>query len=128
VTETGLPLYGINIQRFLPPSSGGCLLLLAGKSTLLRLIMGREKPSVSGRVGLGEHNIVPNYFEQNQAEALDGELTVLDTLIQVSWSGAGDLLGTHTSGKGCGRGAPLGWGEQCYVVMPAQDRHRTHVR
>ena len=37
----------------------------AGKSTLLRLVMGREKP-ISGRVELGEHHIVPNYFEQNQ--------------------------------------------------------------
>ncbi len=55
----------------------------AGKSTLLRLIMGREKPT-SGRVSLGEHNIIPNYFEQNQAEALDLELNVLDTLIQAS--------------------------------------------
>ena len=37
----------------------------AGKSTLLRLIMGREQP-ISGRVELGAHGIVPNYFEQNQ--------------------------------------------------------------
>lgn len=57
--------------------------LAAGKSTLLRLMMGREKPN-QGDVYLGEHNIVPNYFEQNQAEALDLELTVLDTLIQAS--------------------------------------------
>ncbi|KIY91540.1 hypothetical protein MNEG_16424 [Monoraphidium neglectum] len=53
----------------------------AGKSTLLRLIMGREKP-MAGRVSLGEHNIVPNYFEQNQAEALDLELTVMETLVR----------------------------------------------
>jgi len=52
----------------------------AGKSTLLRLIMGRESPSGGGRCSLGEHHIVPNYFEQNQAEALDGERTVLETL------------------------------------------------
>jgi ATPase subunit of ABC transporter with duplicated ATPase domains len=52
----------------------------AGKSTLLRLIMGREKPTDSGKCSLGEHHIVPNYFEQNQAEALDGERTVLETL------------------------------------------------
>jgi len=52
----------------------------AGKSTLLRLIMGREAPSGGGRCSLGEHHIVPNYFEQNQAEALDGRLTVLETL------------------------------------------------
>lgn len=36
-----------------------------GKSTLLKLIMGLEKPT-SGEVILGEHNVVPNYFEQNQ--------------------------------------------------------------
>lgn len=42
----------------------------AGKSTLLRMVMGREKPN-AGRVELGEHSIHPNYFEQNQAEALD---------------------------------------------------------
>eukprot|EP01018_Ginkgo_biloba_P037821 Gb_01083 [translate_table: standard] len=36
-----------------------------GKSTLLRLIMGYEKPT-HGRVSLGEHNVNPNYFEQNQ--------------------------------------------------------------
>ena len=36
-----------------------------GKSTLLKLIMGLEKP-IGGEVLLGEHNILPNYFEQNQ--------------------------------------------------------------
>lgn len=55
----------------------------AGKSTLLRLIMGREQPK-AGRVSLGEHGIVPNYFEQNQAEALDLNLTVLDTLVRAA--------------------------------------------
>lgn len=51
----------------------------AGKSTLLRLIMGQEKP-VEGEVSLGEHMIKPNYYEQNQSEALDPNLTVLKTL------------------------------------------------
>lgn len=36
-----------------------------GKSTLLKLIMGLEKPT-KGEVILGEHNVLPNYFEQNQ--------------------------------------------------------------
>lgn len=36
-----------------------------GKSTFLRLVMGREQP-IKGTVDLGEHAIQPNYFEQNQ--------------------------------------------------------------
>lgn len=36
-----------------------------GKSTLLKLIMSLQKP-VGGEVMLGEHNVLPNYFEQNQ--------------------------------------------------------------
>jgi ATPase subunit of ABC transporter with duplicated ATPase domains len=55
----------------------------AGKSTLLRLLMGRESPQ-HGNVMLGEHSIVPNYYEQNQSEALDPKLTVLDTLMQAA--------------------------------------------
>ena len=51
----------------------------SGKSTLLRLIAGMEKPC-EGKVQLGEHNIVPAYFEQNQAEALDLTKTVLQTI------------------------------------------------
>jgi ATP-binding cassette subfamily F protein 3 len=57
---------------FLGPN--GC-----GKSTLLRLIMGLEE-ATEGKVGLGEHNVIPGYFEQNQAEALDLEKTVMDTI------------------------------------------------
>ncbi|KAM7261996.1 hypothetical protein ACFE04_021073 [Oxalis oulophora] len=37
-----------------------------GKSTLLKLILGLEKPT-RGEILLGEHNVLPNYFEQNQA-------------------------------------------------------------
>jgi ATP-binding cassette, subfamily F, member 3 len=51
----------------------------AGKSTLLRLIMGTETPS-EGQVTLGEYNVYPAYFEQNQAEALDLSKTLLDTI------------------------------------------------
>jgi ATP-binding cassette subfamily F protein 3 len=50
-----------------------------GKSTLLRFIVGEEAP-VSGVVKMGEHNIVPAYFAQNQAEALDLDKTVLATI------------------------------------------------
>lgn len=51
----------------------------AGKSTLLRLIMGLEAPS-DGSVELGNHNVIPGYFEQNQAEALDLSKKVIDTI------------------------------------------------
>jgi ATP-binding cassette subfamily F protein 3 len=51
----------------------------AGKSTLLRLIMGLEQPT-EGDVSLGKHQVIANYFEQNQAEALDLERTVVNTL------------------------------------------------
>nr|MDJ0731169.1 ABC-F family ATP-binding cassette domain-containing protein [Crocosphaera sp.] len=51
----------------------------AGKSTLLRLIMGIEE-ATEGFVTLGKHNVLPGYFEQNQAEALDLTKTVMNTI------------------------------------------------
>ncbi|OWY67982.1 lysophospholipase [cyanobacterium TDX16] len=51
----------------------------AGKSTLLRLITGMEEPT-EGAVELGAHNVIPSYFEQNQAEALDLNKTVMETI------------------------------------------------
>jgi ATP-binding cassette, subfamily F, member 3 len=51
----------------------------AGKSTLLHLIMGMENPS-DGSIKMGDHNVLPSYFEQNQAEALDLKRTVVETI------------------------------------------------
>jgi ATP-binding cassette subfamily F protein 3 len=51
----------------------------AGKSTLLKIIMGVEPPT-EGIVKLGDHNVIPGYFEQNQAEALDLNKTVMQTI------------------------------------------------
>ncbi|MEG5137373.1 MULTISPECIES: ABC-F family ATP-binding cassette domain-containing protein [unclassified Microcoleus] len=51
----------------------------AGKSTLLRLIMGLETPT-EGSVKMGGHNVIPGYFEQNQAEALDLNKSVMQTI------------------------------------------------
>lgn len=51
----------------------------AGKSTLLHLITGSEQPT-EGTIKLGDHNVIPSYFEQNQAEALDLNKTVNDTI------------------------------------------------
>lgn len=51
----------------------------AGKSTLLRLITGSETPE-DGSATIGAHNVLPAYFEQNQAEALDLSKTVMNTI------------------------------------------------
>ncbi|MEL6938456.1 MAG: ABC-F family ATP-binding cassette domain-containing protein [Cyanobacteria bacterium J06598_1] len=51
----------------------------AGKSTLLRLITGMESPD-DGTATIGSHNVIPGYFEQNQAEALDLNKTVMETI------------------------------------------------
>jgi ATP-binding cassette, subfamily F, member 3 len=51
----------------------------AGKSTLLHMMVGIEQPD-EGSVKLGEHNVIMGYFEQNQAEALDLDKTVVETI------------------------------------------------
>jgi ATP-binding cassette subfamily F protein 3 len=51
----------------------------SGKSTLLHLMMGMEQPT-DGTVEFGQHNVIPGYFEQNQAEALDLQKTVMETI------------------------------------------------
>ncbi len=50
-----------------------------GKSTLLRTIMGMSQPE-EGKVAIGKHNVIVNYFEQNQAEALELDKTVMETI------------------------------------------------
>ena len=52
-----------------------------GKSTLVKCIMG-EIP-FEGNLKLG-HNVQIGYFAQNQAQLLDGELTVFDTIGRVA--------------------------------------------
>jgi len=51
----------------------------SGKSTLLRIMMGKEDPDEGSAEIIGQ-NVVANYFEQNQADALDLSKTVVDTV------------------------------------------------
>ena len=52
-----------------------------GKSTLVKCIMGEIPFDGSLRIG---HNVKIGYFAQNQAQLLDGELTVFDTIDRVA--------------------------------------------
>lgn len=65
-----------------------------GKSTLAKIIVGELKHD--GNVNLG-HNVQIGYFAQNQAEYLDGNKTVLDTMIdaanETNRSKVRDILG-----------------------------------
>lgn len=66
-----------------------------GKSTLAKIIVGEL--SHEGHVKLG-HNVQIGYFAQNQAEYLDGDKTVLDTMIDAATeenrSKVRDILGS----------------------------------
>lgn len=52
-----------------------------GKSTLVKCIMGEI--DFDGKLTIG-HNVQIGYFAQNQAQMLDGELTVFDTIDRVA--------------------------------------------
>ncbi len=66
-----------------------------GKSTLAKIIIGEI--SHTGNLKLG-HNVQLGYFAQNQADYLDGEKTVLDTMIDAATestrSKVRDMLGS----------------------------------
>ncbi len=53
-----------------------------GKSTLVKCIMG-EITDFTGKLQLG-HNVKIGYFAQNQAQMLDENLTVFDTIDRVA--------------------------------------------
>ena len=53
-----------------------------GKSTLAKIIVGDISDAI-GDIKLG-HNVQLGYFAQNQAEYLDGEKTILDTMIDAA--------------------------------------------
>jgi len=67
----------------------------AGKSTLIKLLSGAETPT-AGAVKLG-HNVVSEYFAQDQYKVLDGEARMLDDIsraaVKVPESELRSLLG-----------------------------------
>ena len=54
----------------------------AGKSTMIRLLTGSEEPT-SGSVKLG-HNVVSEYFAQDQYKVLDSEARMLDDIGRIA--------------------------------------------
>lgn len=66
-------------------NNNNAIALYKGKSTLLRLLTGREEPE-QGTARIVGQNVVASYFEQNQADALDLDKSVLET-IQAASSG-----------------------------------------
>lgn len=66
-----------------------------GKSTLIKAVMGEFPYEGSVKIG---HNVQLGYFAQNQAEYLDGEKTLLDTMINAATdanrSKVRDILGS----------------------------------
>jgi ATPase subunit of ABC transporter with duplicated ATPase domains len=52
----------------------------SGKSTMMKIIQGIESPR-EGWCEFGSANVVQTYFQQNQADALDLERTVLETVL-----------------------------------------------
>jgi len=66
-----------------------------GKSTLIKAVMGEFPYEGSVKIG---HNVQLGYFAQNQAEYLDGEKTLLDTMIDAATdanrSKVRDILGS----------------------------------
>ncbi len=55
----------------------------AGKSTLIKLMTGVEAPT-SGTVRLG-HNVVSEYFAQDQYKVLDGDIRMLDDISRAAF-------------------------------------------
>ncbi|WP_158962395.1 ABC-F family ATP-binding cassette domain-containing protein [Myroides fluvii] len=66
-----------------------------GKSTLIKAVM--EEFEYEGSIKLG-HNVQIGYFAQNQADYLDGEKTLLDTMLEAATDGnrvkVRDMLGS----------------------------------
>ena len=63
----------IHTHTYIGPN--GC-----GKSTLLRLVVGREE-SLDGTIVLGGgEKLLTNYYEQNQADVLNLQKSVMDTI------------------------------------------------
>jgi ATP-binding cassette subfamily F protein 3 len=55
----------------------------AGKSTLIKLLIGEEAPT-AGAIQIG-HNVVAEYFAQDQYKVLDGEARMLDDMSRAAW-------------------------------------------
>ena len=78
--ESNLKIYAGEKIAFLGPNG-------SGKSTLFNLIMNKFLPDI-GEINIGKYNVITSYYQQNQAEALNQNNSVIDLIFKnaINWS------------------------------------------
>ena len=71
----------------------------SGKSTLFNLIMNNLVPEI-GEIKLGKYNVIKSYYEQNQAEALNNNDSVIEVIFKSAPKWSQEKVRTFLSGFG----------------------------
>ncbi len=71
----------------------------SGKSTLFNLIINNLVPEI-GEINLGKYNLITKYYQQNQAEALNNNFSVIELIFQNAPNWNQEKVRTFLSGFG----------------------------